>query len=165
MFVIREFSLFPALTTDCTGNSLCKILSLTDGSRALRTNYQPSHSNMKICWKTHTTRTTLSRLDSLLKIFIASYNLFPGSPVRFTESRKRERYLSDQESRTNYRTNNKAVFKCLSKIHIQSNYSEQTQHGLTAWWINQDRGKKSRLQSVIGFGCAYLIVWKLARDF
>ena len=51
------------------------------------------------------------------------------------------KYSSHKESRTNYRTNNKGVIKWLSKIHIQSNYSDQTQHGLTAWWINQDRGK------------------------
>ena len=71
--VIREFSLFPSLNTDCNGNSSCKILSITDCSPALWTRkpsqfrdgwkYIPKHTRSYT-----TTPTTLSRFDRGLNI-------------------------------------------------------------------------------------------------
>ena len=94
-------SFLRVLSSNWTGNSLCKILSLTNGSCPLRTN-QLSLSQER--WKyveKHTlpyttTRTTLSRFDSGLNILHGFLHFVPRIPARFTESRKRERYLSDQ---------------------------------------------------------------------
>ena len=99
----REFWLFPTLTTDhdCNGNSSCKILRLTDGSRALRTR-EPSQFWDR--WKYVEKRTlsyTTSRqrflgLTAVWIFCIVSFILFPGSPARFTETKKRGREKGSQ---------------------------------------------------------------------
>ena len=80
--VMRQFSLFPVLTTDCIGNSSCKILSLTYCSRALRTR---ELSQFRGTWKhvvkqtlsCTTTRTTLFRFDSGLNILYCFAHFVP----------------------------------------------------------------------------------------
>ena len=132
----REFWLFPALTTnhDCNGNSSCKILRLTDGTRAFRTR-EPSQfwDRRKYVEKRTisytTSRTKLSRLDSGLNILYCFLHFVPRVPsyiYRVQEKRelKGESVIASNKGLISSNLGTFCYpFSCLAAIHVAKAYA------------------------------------------